>query len=113
MSRLCAMGGRRHAVGIPPGSDSAVPDCLTPRDFFHAKLRGMKSTLKSQPIDRVTDVPLPASFPRDPGDLSGGAAHPSVVSHDDDRYARGLRALAEITGESGESVAARLRDIAP
>jgi 4-carboxymuconolactone decarboxylase len=35
-----------------------------------------------------------------------------VVSQDD-RHARGLRALGEITGASGESVVASLRDIAP
>lgn len=43
--------------------------------------------------------------------LDGAGA--SVVSQGDDRRARGLRALAEITGASGESVVQGLRDIAP
>jgi 4-carboxymuconolactone decarboxylase len=36
-----------------------------------------------------------------------------VVSYSEDRRTRGLRALAEITGDSGESVVESLRDIAP
>ena len=36
-----------------------------------------------------------------------------IVSFSDDRHTRGLRALEEITGDSGESVVASLRDIAP
>jgi 4-carboxymuconolactone decarboxylase len=67
--------------------------------------------MKAQQLDRVTDVPAPAAFPHDPAD---SATHrPQVVSSGDDRRARGLQALAQTTGESGERVVARLRDIAP
>jgi 4-carboxymuconolactone decarboxylase len=67
--------------------------------------------MKSQRLDFVTDVPASPVFPRDPYDPDG--TRPEVVSYSDDRRARGLRALAEITGETGEGVVARLRDIAP
>lgn len=63
----------------------------------------MKST-----HDRIDEVPQP-SIPADGAD----GAHPEVVSYGDDRRTRGLRALAEITGASGESVVQGLRDIAP
>jgi 4-carboxymuconolactone decarboxylase len=67
--------------------------------------------MKTQRIDFVTDVPAPPAFPHDPEDPVGPRAE--VVSYGDDRRTRGLRALAEITGESGASVVDRLRDIAP
>lgn len=67
--------------------------------------------MKTQPLDRVTDVPAPPTFPHDSADA--GAHRPQVVSDGEDRRARGLRALAEITGESGERTVERLRDIAP
>src|SRR6476659_5706688 len=67
--------------------------------------------MKSQRLDFVTDVPTSPTFPRDPHDTDG--TRPEVVSYNDDRRARGLRTLAEITGESGERVVDRLRDIAP
>jgi 4-carboxymuconolactone decarboxylase len=59
--------------------------------------------------ERLTDIP-------EPGPASGRAAatmRHEVVSFSDDRHTRGLRALEEITGSSGESVVASLRDIAP
>jgi 4-carboxymuconolactone decarboxylase len=67
--------------------------------------------MKSQRLDFVTDVPAPPTFPHDPYDTGG--TRPEVVSSGDERRARGLRALAEITGESGQNVVDRLRDIAP
>jgi 4-carboxymuconolactone decarboxylase len=67
--------------------------------------------MKTQRIDRLTDVPAAPAFPHQPDDPPG--VRPTVVSYSDDRRGRGLRALAEITGESGENVVARLRDIAP
>jgi len=67
--------------------------------------------MKSQRLDFVTDVPTSPTFPRDPHDTD--RTRPEVVSYGDDRRARGLRTLAEITGESGERVVDRLRDIAP
>jgi 4-carboxymuconolactone decarboxylase len=41
------------------------------------------------------------------------AARVQAASHSDDRRARGLEALAEITGDTGEGVVNSLRDIAP
>ena len=67
--------------------------------------------MKAQRQDFLTDVPDPPTFPHDPEDRAD--SRPQVVSYGDDRRARGLRALTEITGESGENVVARLRDIAP
>ena len=68
--------------------------------------------MKTPPRERVTEEPEPPRFPRNTADreLAGRA---DVVSYSDDRRARGLRALAEITGESGVSVIDGLRDIAP
>jgi 4-carboxymuconolactone decarboxylase len=51
-------------------------------------------------FERLPDFPPPV-------------ARAEVVSDGDDRRARGLRALAEITGADGEAVVDRLRDIAP
>jgi 4-carboxymuconolactone decarboxylase len=71
--------------------------------------------MKNQHIERLTDVPDPPVYPRDAVREAGipPVARPEVVSYSDDRRVRGLRALAEITGESGERVVERLRDIAP
>ena len=66
--------------------------------------------MKNPRISLVTDVPAPPAFPRDAGDPPGPD---EVASGRDDRRSRGLRALGEITGESGASVVARLREIAP
>ena len=67
--------------------------------------------MKNQRIERIQDVPAPPHFPADPGDAAANRAE--VVSYTDDRRARGLRALAAITGESGAAVVDGLRDIAP
>ena len=66
--------------------------------------------MKSTYHDRLTEMPLP--------DISltanGRANHRAeVVSYDDDRRTRGLRALTEIAGEPGAAVVQGLRDIAP
>jgi 4-carboxymuconolactone decarboxylase len=68
--------------------------------------------MKSQPLERILDVPSPARFPRDPADPPG-PARAEVVSYSDDRRTRGLRTLVELTGESGAAVVDGLRDIAP
>jgi 4-carboxymuconolactone decarboxylase len=75
-------------------------------------LRGMKSPQ----VDRLTDFPLPlAGETGTEQDLERGLsdARAQVVSYSDDRRSRGLRALAEITGQSGSSVVQGLRDVAP
>lgn len=68
--------------------------------------------MKTQRIERILDEPAPPLFPHDPGDPSG-STRAEVVSYSDDRRARGLRALAEITGPAGAAVVDGLRDIAP
>jgi 4-carboxymuconolactone decarboxylase len=66
--------------------------------------------------DRLPDFPLPVSGEERPTDapesppLRGRA---EVVSYGDDRRTRGLRALKEITGESGAAVVQGLREVAP
>ena len=74
----------------------------------------MKSTSRTQ-SDAIDETPpMPAA------DVSVRAAtHVATLPRDadagtsEDRRARGLRALGEITGASGESVVESLRDIAP
>jgi len=63
--------------------------------------------------ERLLDFPesWPAAVSATANDVS--AARNEVVSYSDDRRTRGLRALAEITGDSGEGVVEALRDIAP
>lgn len=67
--------------------------------------------MKTQRFERILDEPAPSRFPHDPLDVAGGRAE--VVSYTDDRRARGMRALAEITGEAGVAVVEGLRSIAP
>lgn len=74
----------------------------------------MKSQNRTQ-SDALDDTP-----PMPVGDASVRVAtHAASMSREDggetsaDRRARGLRALGEITGASGESVVESLRDIAP
>ena len=68
--------------------------------------------MKMPPRERLPDIP-------EPGPASGRSTRAAasvrneIVSFSDDRHTRGLRALEEITGASGESVVASLRDIAP
>jgi 4-carboxymuconolactone decarboxylase len=75
----------------------------------------MKSTPRTQP-DIIEDTPRASDL----ADASLRAAthvatlpRDEVVSAPDDRHARGLRALGEITGATGESVVESLRDLAP
>jgi 4-carboxymuconolactone decarboxylase len=66
--------------------------------------------MKSQRIERILDEPAPPLFP--PGD-DAGSHRAEVVSYSDDRRTRGMRALAEITGDAGVAVIDGLRGIAP
>jgi 4-carboxymuconolactone decarboxylase len=68
--------------------------------------------MKTQRIERIQDEPAPPRCPHDPQDPPG-PARAEVVSYSDDRRTRGLRALAEITGEAGVAVIDGLRAIAP
>ena len=65
----------------------------------------MKSTYR----ERLPDFPesLAASPNR------GENTRADKAAHGDDRRSRGLRALSEITGDSGQGVVESLRDIAP
>ena len=69
--------------------------------------------MKNPHIERIVDVPQgwPASSRVAQG--AAAAARAEVVSFSDDRHARGLRALNEITGGSGAAVIESLRNIAP
>ena len=60
----------------------------------------------------MADVPTVWQAPRATA-AAGSMQRPEVVSYGDDRRTRGLRALTEITGASGEAVVAELRDVAP
>lgn len=68
--------------------------------------------MKNNRQEWILDVPSPARFPRDPADADAAAHHPAVV-REDSRRARGLRALAEQSGEPGLAAVDALRDIAP
>jgi len=68
--------------------------------------------MKSQRMERIFDEPAPPLFPHDPQDPQG-PSRAEVVSYSDDRRTRGMRALAEITGEAGVAVIENLRGIAP
>jgi 4-carboxymuconolactone decarboxylase len=61
--------------------------------------------MKSSPQEYLPDIPEP--WPAAP------PVRNDTENHSDDRRARGLRALAEITGGTGEDVVESLRDIAP
>ena len=68
--------------------------------------------MKSNRQEWILDVPSPGRFPRDPAD-GDGAAPREVVSHAADRRIRGMRTLAEHSGEPGLAAVDALRDIAP
>lgn len=76
-------------------------------------LNGTLPAMKSSYLDRLPDFPEPQTT--DGVVLPSGRAAPraEVVSYSDDRRSRGLRALAEITGESGVAVVHGLRETAP
>ena len=72
--------------------------------------------MKTPPLERLPDFPLPLSREASAeNDLERGldSARAQVVSYSDDRRSRGLRALREITGESGAAVIDGLRGVAP
>ena len=67
--------------------------------------------MKADFRDRLQDIPPSATTEQTPS--RGAATRPHAVSHGDDRRSRGLRTLADITGDSGAAVVQDLRDIAP
>lgn len=67
--------------------------------------------MKTQRFERILDEPAPPRFAHDPQDIATSRAE--VVSYTDDRRARGMRVLAEVTGEAGVAVVDGLRNIAP
>jgi 4-carboxymuconolactone decarboxylase len=69
--------------------------------------------MKSTYLDRLPDFPAPVTA--EGHHPANGKTPPraEVVSYSDDRRGRGLRALTEITGESGVAVVEDLREIAP
>jgi 4-carboxymuconolactone decarboxylase len=69
--------------------------------------------MKTPRRERLPDIPQPWPVSDRGAVQSASSVRNEVVSFSDDRHTRGLRALEEITGESGEAVVASLRDIAP
>jgi len=70
--------------------------------------------MKPRPIEYISDVPPAWQAPEHNGAQADAAARNSSVINDSDvRRERGLRALAEITGDSGKGVVESLRGIAP
>jgi 4-carboxymuconolactone decarboxylase len=72
--------------------------------------------MKTPHVDRLPD--FPPSTPSANSDEEGlerglHDARAQVVSYSDDRRSRGLRALREITGQSGAAVVDGLREVAP
>jgi 4-carboxymuconolactone decarboxylase len=69
--------------------------------------------MKTPHRERLPDIPEPWPVSGRGAAQATASVRNEVVSFSDDRHTRGLRALEEITGESGEAVVASLRDIAP
>jgi len=65
--------------------------------------------MKSSYRERLPDFPESLSVPT----VRGAEVRSEKVAQSEDRHARGLRTLSEITGESGARVVDSLRDIAP
>jgi 4-carboxymuconolactone decarboxylase len=64
--------------------------------------------MKTSHRERLADFPESSGVP-----VARVEARVEKVSYSEDRHTRGLRALSEITGESGSAVVDSLRDIAP
>ena len=70
--------------------------------------------MKSRPIEYISDVPPAWQEPERNGAHADAPMRDSSVMNDSDaRRKRGLRSLAEITGDSGEGVVESLRGLAP
>lgn len=69
--------------------------------------------MKSSYLDRLPDFPEPQTTSGAVPANGKSAPRAEVVSYSDDRRSRGLRALAEITGEAGVAVVQDLRATAP
>ena len=68
----------------------------------------MKSYRQQDPLP---DIPASPAFPHDAAPAPRTRAQ--VVSYDEDRRTRGIRALTDICGESGAAFVETLREIAP
>jgi len=69
--------------------------------------------MKSQFRDQLPDFPMPVVTEGSAASNGNASPRAEVVSYSDDRRSRGLRTLAEITGESGVAVVQGLRELAP
>lgn len=69
--------------------------------------------MKTPNRDRLPDVPQSWTASGRAASHAAASVRNEVVSYSEDRRTRGLRTLAEITGESGEGVVESLRTIAP
>jgi 4-carboxymuconolactone decarboxylase len=69
--------------------------------------------MKTPHSERIPELPEGWTPPGRAAQSAAASARAEVVSFSEDRHARGLRALQEITGSSGPEVVESLRDIAP
>jgi len=69
--------------------------------------------MKTPHSERIPELPQGWPVSARAAQSASAAPRAEVVSFSEDRHARGLRALAEITGASGADVVESLRDIAP
>jgi len=67
--------------------------------------------MKTPHSERIPE--LPQGWPASTRAAQAAAARAEVVSFSEDRHARGLRALNDITGSPGAEAVEALRDIAP
>jgi 4-carboxymuconolactone decarboxylase len=69
--------------------------------------------MKSNHRERILDIPEAWPAAGLAAAHAAASVRNEVVSYSEDRHTRGVRALAAITGDSGEAVVESLRDIAP
>jgi 4-carboxymuconolactone decarboxylase len=69
--------------------------------------------MKTPHSERIPELPRGWEPAGRAGQSASASTRAEVVSFSEDRHARGLRALEDITGASGNDVVDSLRDIAP
>ena len=69
--------------------------------------------MKTPQFERIPELPQSMPATGHAAQSAATSSRAEVVSFSEDRHARGLRALQEITGATGPEVVESLRDIAP
>jgi 4-carboxymuconolactone decarboxylase len=69
--------------------------------------------MKTPHSERIPELPQGWATSSRAAQAAAAATRAEVVSFSEDRHARGLRALADITGAAGAEAVEALRDIAP